>query len=101
MSGEAELELARAIVDTDAIPDAIASGRLAGAALDVLPFEPPQADDRLLAAWRNPQDPCHERVILAPHVAFYSEEGLQDMRWKAANSCRQALLGKPVRNIVN
>jgi D-3-phosphoglycerate dehydrogenase/C-terminal binding protein len=74
---------------------------LAGAAIDVLPQEPPPEDHPLLAAWRNPADLCHDRVILNPHSAFYSEEGLLDMRVKGAQACRRALLGEPLRNVVN
>ena len=33
--------------------------------------------------------------------AFYSEEGLLDMRVKGAEACRRALLGLPVRTVVN
>jgi D-3-phosphoglycerate dehydrogenase/C-terminal binding protein len=90
-----------ATVDAAAIPGAIRSGRLAGAGIDVLPFEPPPEDHPLLAAWRDPGDPCHDRVILNPHSAFYSEEGLLDMRVKGAQAVRRALLGEPLRNVVN
>jgi D-3-phosphoglycerate dehydrogenase/C-terminal binding protein len=90
-----------AVVDTAAIPDAIASGRLAGAAIDVLPLEPPLDNDPLVLAWRNPEHAAHYRVILNPHTAFYSEEGLVDMRVKGAEACRRALEGLPLRNVVN
>jgi D-3-phosphoglycerate dehydrogenase/C-terminal binding protein len=90
-----------AVVDTSAIPEAIASGQLAGAAIDVLPLEPPLEDDPLVLAWRNPDHPAHYRVILNPHTAFYSEEGLIDMRVKGAEACRRALEGLPLRNVVN
>jgi C-terminal binding protein len=90
-----------ATVDATAIPAAIRSGKLAGAAIDVLPQEPPPSDHPLLMAWRDPSDPCHDRVIINPHSAFYSEEGLLDMRVKGAQACRRALLGEPLRNIVN
>ena len=90
-----------ATVDTSAIADAIFSGKLAGAGLDVLPFEPPGDSDPLIVAWRNPAHPAHHRVILNPHTAFYSEEGLLDMRVKGAEACRRALLGLPLRNAVN
>ncbi len=88
-------------VDVAAIPDAIRSGQLAGAAIDVLPHEPPPDDHPLLVAWRDVNDPCHDRVIINPHAAFYSEEGLRDMRVKGAQACRRALLGQPLRNVVN
>ena len=88
-------------VDATAIPAAIRSGKLAGAAIDVLAQEPPSNDHPLLVAWRDPNDPCHDRVILNPHSAFYSEEGLLDMRVKGAQACRRALLGEPLRNVVN
>ena len=89
------------VVDTRAIPPAIRCGQLAGAGIDVLPQEPPGPDDPLIKAWRDPEDPCHERIIITPHAAFYSEEGLMDIRVKAAEACRKALLGEPLRNVVN
>jgi D-3-phosphoglycerate dehydrogenase/C-terminal binding protein len=90
-----------AIVDTSAIPAAIASGQLAGAAIDVLATEPPSDNDPLLTAWRDPAHPAHHRVIVNPHAAFYSEEGLRDMRVKGAAACRRAILGEPVRTVIN
>ena len=88
------------IVDTSAIPDAIESGRLRGAAFDVLELEPP-VGDLLVQAWKDPQHPAYHRVIINPHSAFYSEEGLKEIRVKGAQACMRALLGGEVRNIVN
>jgi C-terminal binding protein len=90
-----------AIVDTAAVAPALASGHLAGAALDVLEVEPPPADHPLIRAWRDPDHPAHHRLILNPHAAFYCEEGLTEMRLKGAHACRRALLGQPPRNVVN
>jgi len=89
------------VVDTVALPDALASGQLAGAAIDVLVGEPPADDNPLLVAWRDPGHPAYERLIINPHAAFYSVEGLLDMRTKGTEACRRALLGLPLRNIVN
>jgi len=90
-----------AVVDVTAIPDAIKSGKLAGAAIDVLEQEPPPDDHPLLVAWRDPNHPAHDRLIVNPHAAFYAEEGLHDMRVKGSQACRRALLGEPLRNVVN
>lgn len=89
------------VVDTAAIPAALASGHLAGAAIDVLVDEPPAADNPLLRAWRDPTHPAYERLIVNPHAAFYSEEGLLDMRTKGSDACRRVLTGEPLRNVVN
>jgi len=89
------------VVDTAAIPDALASGHLAGAGIDVLVLEPPKQDDPLILAWRDPSHPAHHRLIVNPHAAFYCEEGMTDMRSKGAVACRRGLLGEPVRNVVN
>lgn len=90
-----------AVVDTAAVADAVASGRLAGAGLDVLESEPPAEDDPLIRAWRDPGHPAHTRVVLTPHSAFYSEESQREVRAKAALACRRALAGEPIPNVVN
>ena len=73
-----------------AVPDVIAaldSGRLDGAALDVLPKEPPEADDPVLR---------HPRLLVTPHAAFYSVEGERELRTKAAqNLIDWATTGRP------
>jgi len=89
------------VMDAMAVLDAITSGHLAGAGIDVLESEPPADDHPLLRAWRDPAHPAHDRLILNPHAAFYSEEGAIDMRVKAAQNCRRALLGEPLWNVVN
>ena len=90
-----------AVVDTSAVPDALAGGQLAGAGIDVLPVEPPPDDDPLISAWRDPNHAAHHRLIVNPHAAFYSEEGLLDIRLKSAGACLRALTGQPLRNVVN
>ena len=89
------------VVDAHAVLRAIESGHLGGAGIDVLEKEPPLADDPLLVAWRNPGHPAHDRLILNPHAAFYTEEGLRDMRVKGSENVRRVLLGMEARNVVN
>jgi pimeloyl-ACP methyl ester carboxylesterase len=89
------------VVDVLAVLDALNRGHLAGAAIDVLETEPPADDHPLLRAWRDPASPVHDRLILNPHSAFYSEEGLMDMRIKGSENCRRVLLGEAPRNVVN
>lgn len=89
------------IVDTTVIPQMIASGQLAGAGLDVLPTEPPDENHPLIRAWRDPSHPAHHRVVINPHAAFYSVQGLEDMRTKTAEAAKRVILGQPLRNVVN
>ena len=89
-----------AVVDVLAVLDAVTAGHLAGAGLDVLETEPPPDTDPLIAAWRDPRHPAHDRIIVNPHSAFYSEEGLTDMRAKGSQNVRRVLLGEPPRNWV-
>ncbi len=89
-----------AVVDSLAVLRAIEAGQMAGAALDVLPVEPPLESDPLIMAWRNPLHPAHDRVIITPHAAFYCEEGIHDMRTKGCLNVRRVLQGLPARERV-
>ncbi|MCU0709775.1 MAG: C-terminal binding protein, partial [Pirellula sp.] len=81
------------VVDTMAVIDALASGRLAGAGIDVLETEPPSSDSKILQAWRDPNHPAHDRLLLNPHTAFYCDEGCREFRTKGAQEVLRALRG--------
>ena len=89
------------IVDTDAVVDSLESGKLAGAGIDVLEREPPLPDSHVMTAWRDPNHAAHDRLLLNPHTAYYCEEGVDEFRTKGALEVRRALLGEPLRNVVN
>ena len=60
-------------VDVYAVQAAIESEHLRGAGIDVLEVEPPAENDPLITAWRTPGTLAHDRIIINPHSAFYSE----------------------------
>jgi phosphoglycerate dehydrogenase-like enzyme len=76
-----------AVVDVEALAAALESGSVHSAALDVLPLEPLPSDHPIMT---------HPRVLLTPHAAFYSAEGEQELRRKAAqNLIDWARTGRP------
>jgi D-3-phosphoglycerate dehydrogenase len=80
------------IVDTAALVEALQSGALAGAGLDVLEDEPIDPRSPLLTM---------EQVIVTPHAAWYSEEGRSDLKRKAAEEAVRVLRGERARHCVN
>lgn len=80
------------VANLDHVLAALDSGQLEGAGLDVLPKEPPEVDHPILR---------HPRVLLSPHAAFYSVEGEQELRRKAAqNLVDWARTGRPTYVVV-
>jgi phosphoglycerate dehydrogenase-like enzyme len=89
-----------AVVDTDALAEALVAGRLAGAGIDVLPVEPPHANMPLIKLWQAQAEPF-VNLIITPHTAFYSDAGMVEMRRKAAQEIGRALRGHRLLNCVN
>ncbi len=97
MIGEAELKSMKrsaflinasrgALIDEKALYLALSQGWIAGAALDVMEPEPPSDENPLLKS---------DRVIITPHVAFYSQESLIEQRKRTVEEVTRALQGLP------
>ena len=78
------------IVEQD-LRDALDSGKVAGAALDVVSTEPIQMDNPLLGA---------KNVILTPHIAWAPKESRQRLMDIAVDNLKCYVDGKP-QNVVN
>ncbi len=77
------------VVEQD-LADALNSGRLGGAALDVVREEPMRADSPLLHA---------KNIIITPHIAWESLEARQRLMDIAAGNVKAFLSGHPVHTV--
>jgi D-3-phosphoglycerate dehydrogenase len=80
------------IVDEAALQQALESGHVAGAALDVFAQEPPPADHPLL------RDP---RVVVTPHLGASTQEAQVNVAVDIADQVLAVLQGRPPRSAVN
>ena len=80
------------LVDEDALIEALRTGEIAGAALDVLTEEGIDKDAPLQK---------FDNVIITPHAAWYSEQAFYTLLTSAAQEIVRALHGEPVKNQVN
>jgi D-3-phosphoglycerate dehydrogenase / 2-oxoglutarate reductase len=91
--GSMLVDTARAeLVDLDALLGALESGHLAGAALDVLPSEPPTLE--------RPA-PTAPRLVVTPHAAWYSAEAEEAVYRRPVLSVRDVLEGRDPEGAVN
>lgn len=74
------------LVDEAALDAALRSGHLSGAGIDVLRVEPMREAGPLLS---------HENLVVTPHVAASTAEGLQRMSWDSAGNVLAYLAGEP------
>ena len=77
-----------ALVDWDALAAALESGRLAAAAFDVLPEEPP------------PEPPRAKNLVVTPHSAWYSEEAEAAVYERPVRAVLDVLQGRTTRDAV-
>ena len=80
------------IIDEVALIRALTKGQVSGAGLDVLEKEPPDPQNPLLKM---------ENVIIAPHISFYSEESISELKRRTAENVSAVLLGKWPKSVVN
>ena len=80
------------LVDESALYDAIKSGTVAGAALDVFVDEPPAADHPLLLL---------DEVIVTPHLGASTTEAQEGVAFTVAEQMRDYLLSGALRGAVN
>jgi len=80
------------LVDEDALCEAIKSGAIAGAALDVFSQEPPPPDHPLLAL---------DQVITTPHLGASTTEAQEGVAFTVAEQMRDYLLTGALRGAVN
>jgi D-3-phosphoglycerate dehydrogenase len=79
-------------IDYDALVRAIDEGRVAGAALDVFPAEPP-----------DPKSPVlhHDRIIVTPHLGALTAEAQERVAVDVAEQIAAILRGEPAQYAVN
>lgn len=80
------------LVDSAALLRALDEGKIAGAALDVLEAEPPEEGDPLVN---------HERILITPHAAWYSEESMETLKSEVAREVVRVMSGERPRSPVN
>lgn len=81
-----------ALIDQDALADALEAGALAGAGIDVFDPEPPTSALRLLKA---------PNVVLSPHVAGVTRETVVRIARAAVRNATEFMDGKPPRDVVS
>lgn len=81
------------LVDSAALVEALDSGQIAGAALDVVESEPPTGIHADLVR--------HANVIASPHAAWYSEESFTSLKTEVAREALRVLRGQRPRSPLN
>ena len=80
------------LIDSHALLDALRSGRLAYALLDVLEHEQNFEENKELVS--------HPNVVATPHIAFYADDSMKNMYTDAFLSIEQWMRGKEPEHVV-
>ena len=89
------------IINLEDLYHALKDNIISGAALDVLPIEPPSNSEPLIKAYMNNESWLTGRFTLTPHAAYYSPPGLEDLRSKAVKTVVEYIKNGNLRNCQN
>ena len=89
------------IVDLGALHDAMRNDTVLAAGLDVLPDEPANLNDPLIAAWHRNEEWLKHRLLITPHSAFFTPESMRDIRAFTARNAARYLTRGILQNCVN
>jgi phosphoglycerate dehydrogenase-like enzyme len=89
------------LIDWEALYDALQSGQLRSAGIDVLPTEPPEPAPRLLRAYAEREAWLRGRLIITPHAAWSSVESRDDARKISMGTMVGYLRHKRLRSCLN
>lgn len=80
------------LIDENALAEGLASGHVAGAALDVFEEEPPAADSAIRKA---------PNIVFTPHLGASTAEAQESVGIEIAHTIRAAILDGTINNAVN
>ena len=86
------------IKNLDIIYDYLLNDKLYSIAFDVLPDEPPKKN-KLISSWLN-RDKISPRILINPHVSYYSNESFIECREKASLNALTIINKKEPKNII-
>jgi len=89
------------IINLNELYKSMKSGKVRACGLDVLPIEGHSNEQELVIDYENNAEWLEDRLIITPHVAYYSAEAYIELRYKAAKQIRDAIEGQVIRNCVN
>ena len=79
------------VVGSQALAEALNTGKIAGAAVDVFEMEPPVPEDHVLLKAKN--------LIATPHVAFASRQAFEKRAVIVAENIKKWMEGRP-QNVI-
>ncbi|MFH1878911.1 MAG: C-terminal binding protein [Candidatus Omnitrophota bacterium] len=89
------------VVKLNALENAMKDNIVRASGLDVFSVEPPDDTQSLFVDYKNREEWLEGRLIISPHSAYHSPEGMRELRTKAAFEAKRVLDGEKPRNWVN
>jgi len=81
-----------AVIVEDDLIDAVESGKIAGAVVDVITTEPPMGNERIFSC---------KNILVTPHISYISRESYHELKSRAVANAMAMLSGERPADVVN